>query len=162
MVSGHWKDHRAVWESKSSAGLIVPAQATCNLPACDSPPNYPPVQPHCYPPVLILLLPIIICHWAKLSSRPAHHSARHHLRLWKAITKNKTRIYLPLLGFEQAWTSILSLSAPLCKLLALRDLSAYLGHHQFWAKSARQAIPGKRLKAAISLLGKGSIYPAFL
>ena len=95
MVSGHWKDHRAVWESKSSAGLIVPAQATCNLPACDSPPNYPPVQPHCYPPVLILLLPIIICHWAKLSSRPAHHSARHHLRLWKAITKTKPEyIYL--------------------------------------------------------------------
>ena len=71
-------------------------------------------------------------------------------------------IYIVLLGFEQAWTPILNLTAPLCKLLALRDLSAYLGHHQFWAKSARQAIPGKRLKAAISLLGKGSIYPAFL
>ena len=30
-----------------------------------------------------------------------------------------------LLGFEQAWTPILNLTAPLCKLLALRDLSAY-------------------------------------
>ena len=29
-----------------------------------------------------------------------------------------------LLGFEQAWTPILYLTAPLCKLLALRDLSA--------------------------------------
>ena len=30
-----------------------------------------------------------------------------------------------LLGLEQAWTPILNLTAPLCKLLALRDLSAY-------------------------------------
>ena len=39
-----------------------------------------------------------------------------------------------LLGFEQAWTPILNLTAPLCKLLALRDLSAKHGHHQFSAK----------------------------
>ena len=35
------------------------------------------------------------------------------------------------LGFEQAWTPILNLTARLCKLLALRDLSAKHGHHQF-------------------------------
>ena len=30
--------------------------------------------------------------------------------------------FIVLLGLEQAWTPILNLTAPLCKLLALRDL----------------------------------------
>ena len=54
---------RGVWESLS--------WVDCCGSGNDSPPNYPPLHHplllHCYPLVLILLLPIIICHRAKFS-----------------------------------------------------------------------------------------------
>ena len=60
---------RGVWESlRTKVGwLLWLRQVASN----DSPPNYPPLHPlllHCYPLVLILLLPIIICHRAKFFS----------------------------------------------------------------------------------------------
>ena len=103
----HWdaeeKGKNGQWALKCSPGQSsvgeqkVDCSSTGNLQLANplhSPPNCPPVHPlllHCHPLVLILLLPVIICHRAKLSSPPAHYSTRQHQSSWKAIFK--TRIY---------------------------------------------------------------------